>query len=371
MQNIIQNNLLKLVEVMVHIPPRFILAITCAGILLIIPGLGQTQISQGNAAVLALVNTLDNPLYLPIAYNAHGEPKIAGCSIFPYDNIWNTPVDSLPVAANSAAYITAIGAGKHFHADFGQGEWDGGPIGIPFVVVPPSQLDVPIHFTESADESEPGPYPIPANAPIEGGPASGGDRHVLVLESGSCTLYELYSAYPQPNGSWNAGSGAVFALNANGPLRPIEWTSADAAGLPILPGLARYDEVAGGEIRHALRFTVQCTQDDYIWPARHRAGSCNDPSHPKMGQRFRLKADYDIEAPGIPDQVKVILRAMKKYGLILADNGSSWYISGTPDERWDNEQLHWLDENLTGAWMEAVDTSALMIDPNSGQGRQP
>ncbi len=306
--------------------------------------------------------------YLPLIPNQAGGPTISGCQVYPADNVWNTPVDRLPVDAHSADYINSIGPAKTFHADFGSGSWDGGPIGIPYVVVPGSQPGVAIHFVEYGDESDKGPYPVPAGAPVEGGSASDGDRHVLVLDSGTCTLYEMYHAYPQPDGSWNAGSGAVFSLNQNGPLRPAGWTSADAAGLPILPGLARYDEVAEGEIRHALRFTAPCTQPAYIWPARHKAGSCG-PAYPPMGQRFRLKASFDIS--GAPSQTQVILRALKKNGIILADNGSSWYISGAPDERWVNDQLHWLDGHLPGSAFEAVDTSSLMIDPNSGQARQP
>jgi len=288
---------------------------------------------------------------------------------FPANNIWNTPVDHLPVHASSAKYIQSIGSAKTFHADFGSGLWEGAPIGIPFVVVPASQPKVEIHYVEYSNESDPGPFPIPFFAPIEGGPNSNGDRHVLVIETASCTLYELYHAYLQPgDGSWNAGSGAVYDLTADGPLRPAGWTSADAAGLPILPGLARYDEISVGEIRHALRFTAPHTQDQYVWPARHQAGA-HEIEYPPMGQRFRLKASFDISKA--PPQTQVILRAMKKYGIILADNGSAWYVSSAPDKHWDNDQLHWLDQNLYGSAFEAVDSSSLMIDPNSGQAKQP
>jgi hypothetical protein len=285
-------------------------------------------------------------------------------SVFPYDNIWNVPVDTLPVAANSAAYVNTIGAGKTMHADFGSGTWDGGPIGIPFVAVPGTQARVPVTF-DYADESDPGPYPIPPNAPIEGGPDSSGDRHVLVVDQDNCILYELFDAWPQANGSWQAGSGAIFNLRSNA-LRPAGWTSADAAGLPILAGLVRYDEVAAGEIRHALRFTAPQTRQAYVWPARHYASSLTGSQYPPMGQRFRLKAGYDIS--GFAPDVRVILAALKKYGMILADNGSAWYLSGAPDERWDNDDLHQLSQ-IPGSAFEAVDESSLMIDQDSGRAR--
>ena len=291
--------------------------------------------------------------------------KIAGCPLLPANNIWNTPVDTLPLAANSAQYINTIGAGTGMHADFGSGLWDGGPIGIPYITVPGSQEKVAITFYYD-DESDPGPYPIPANAPIEGGSGSDGDRHVLVLDKDNCILYEVYDAHPQGDGSWEAGSGAVYNLKSNA-LRPAGWTSADAAGLPILPGLVRYDEVASGEIDHALRFTAPQTQRKYIWPARHYASSLTGTQYPPMGQRFRLKANVDIS--GYSPQVQVILTALKKYGMILADNGSSWFLSGAPDERWNNDTLQQLS-GIKGSDFEAVDVSSLMINPNSGEARQ-
>jgi uncharacterized membrane protein YgcG len=198
---------------------------------------------------------------------------------------------------------------------------------------------------------------------IEGGSQSAGDRHVLVLDRDSCILYELFSAYPQQNGTWQTGSGAVYDLNSNA-LRPAGWTSADAAGLPILPGLVRYDEVAAGEIRHALRFTAPQTRSDYVWPARHEASSLTGEQIPPMGQRFRLKAGFDISRFSAP--VRVILQAMKTYGLILADNGSAWYISGAPDSRWDNDMLVSELAQVKGSDFEAVDVSPLMVDPDSG-----
>lgn len=293
-------------------------------------------------------------------------PELAGCPAFPEDHAWNTPVDGLPVAARSADYIRAIGAAKPLKADFGAGLWDGGPIGIPFVTVDGSQPRVPVSF-DYQDESDPGPYPIPPGAPIEGGSQSSGDRHVLVLDRAYCLLYETYAAYPQANGSWQAGSGAVFDLRGYA-LRPSGWTSADAAGLPILPGLARFDEVAAGEIRHALRFTAPQTQRAFVWPARHHASNLTDPAYPPMGQRFRLKAEFDISS--FAPELQVILRALKRYGLILADNGSSWYVSGAPDERWDNDLLHDLGR-IPGSAFEAVDTSSLAPDPNSARAATP
>jgi hypothetical protein len=287
------------------------------------------------------------------------------CQLFPANNIWNTPIDTLPVDANSSTYINTIGAGKYVHADFGSGLWEGGPIGIPFTTVPGNQEKVDVTF-DYDDESDPGPYPIPADAPIEGGSDSDGDRHVLVVDRDHCILYELYYAFPQPDGSWTAGSGAIFDLKSND-LRPAGWTSADAAGLPILPGLVRYEEVAAGEINHALRFTAPQTRKKYIWPARHYASHLTGSQYPPMGQRFRLKANFNIS--GFSPEVQVILKALKKYGMFLADNGSSWFISGVPDERWDNDDLHEL-HNVKGSDFEAVDESSLMVDPNSGKALQ-
>ena len=293
------------------------------------------------------------------------QPPTAGtCTLLPADNIWNTPVDTLPVSPNSAAYVNTIGAGSPTHADFGSGLWAGGPIGIPWITVPGTQTKYPATF-QYADESDPGPYPIPLSAPIEGGSASTGDRHAIAIDVDNCVLYELYSAYPQAS-SWQAGSGAIFDLKSNA-LRPATWTSADAAGLPIQPGLARYDEVAAGAIRHALRFTVPHTQKAYVWPARHYASSLTGAQYPPMGQRFRLKASFDISP--FPADVQVILRALQKYGMILADNGSAWYISGEPNAGWNNDHLATM-RNIPGSAYEAVDVSSLMIDPNSGQARQ-
>ena len=297
---------------------------------------------------------------------AQTAPTIAGCPVFPADNVWNTPIDELPVDLSSAAYITSIGTDKGVHPDFGSGLWDGGPIGIPYNVVPGTQPKVAISF-DYADESDPGPYPIPADAEIEGGSDSSGDRHILVIDQDNCILYETWSTYPEEDGSWDAGSGAIFDLRSHA-LRPEGWTSSDAAGLPILPGLVRYDEVASGEIRHALRFTAPRTRKEFIWPARHYASSDTSLNYPPMGQRFRLKAGFDIS--GFSPEVQVILQALKKYGMILADNGSSWFIQGEPDPRWDNDVLVGELRLVKGSSFEAVDESSLMIDPDSGQARQ-
>jgi hypothetical protein len=293
-------------------------------------------------------------------------PSIDGCPVFPADNVWNHRVDTLPLDANSQAYVNNIGATAGLHPDFGSGLWDGGPIGIPFVSVAGTQPFVSIDFIWYGDESDPGPYPVPSNAPIEGGSASDGDRHVLVIDTGTCVLYELYYAWPQTDGSWQAGSGAVFDLRSND-VRPAGWTSADAAGFAIMPGLVRYDEVASGAVNHALRFTVPRTRNTYLWPARHLASSSTDPSRPAMGQRFRLKASFDISVFSPMNQV--ILTALKTYGMFVADNGSSWYLSGAPDERWDNDDLHNLQTRVHGSDFEAVDESSLMVDPNSAQAR--
>ena len=255
-------------------------------------------------------------------------PKIGECDVLPADNIWNTPVDQLPISASSSAWVTTIGTTKPVHADFGSGVYNGAPIGIPYVTVPGTQTKYPASFTY-ADESDPGPYAVPLNAPIEGGAQSSGDRHALAVDTDNCILYELYAAYPQA-ASWTAGAGAIFNLLSNA-LRPSGWTSTDAAGLPIFPGLLRYDEVAAGEIRHAIRFTVPQTQKAFVWPARHYASSLTGTQYPPMGARFRLRAGFDISSFSAANQV--ILRALKKYGMILADNGSAWYISGAPDRR--------------------------------------
>jgi hypothetical protein len=293
--------------------------------------------------------------YLPAVFTS-------GCSTFPANNIWNIPIDKAPVDQHSAAFIQSMGPSTGLHPDFGSGLWEGRPIGIPYVVVSGSVPWRSVSF-DYADESDPGPYPIPDNVPIEGGPDSDGDRHVLVVNTGNCTLYELYAAYPQGNGSWTAGSGAIFDLRSN-LLRPDGWTSADAAGLPIYPGLVRYDEYASGAIKHAIRFTAETTRDAYVWPARHRASDETSTAYPPMGQRFRLKASFNISR--FTPQQQIFLKAFQTYGVILADNGSNWFISGAPDERWNNDWLLGFFGQLHGSDFEAVDVSAMQAFPNSG-----
>jgi hypothetical protein len=297
-------------------------------------------------------------LATPLA--AQPSRDLGNCRIFPFDNIWNTPVDELPLDPNSALYVATIGVTKNLHPDFGSGLYNGVPIGIPFVSVPGTQAKVPVKFTYAA-ESDKGPYPIPPNPPIEG--AGQGDAHLLIVERTNCILYELFAARQGSDGTWQAGSGAIYDLNCNC-LRPATWTSADAAGLPIFPGLVRYDEVASGEIRHALRFTAPQTRKAFSWPARHYASSLTGASYPAMGQRFRLKATFDTSA--FSPQVQVILRALQRYGMILADNGSSWFLSGVPDDRWNNETLVEL-KRVSGDNFEAVDVSTLMLVEDSAR----
>jgi hypothetical protein len=281
-------------------------------------------------------------------------PGAPGCPILPPNNPWNQRVDRLPVDPNSSKYIAAIGLSSPVHPDFGT-VYAGAPNGIPYTVVSNHTKRVPVHF-QYASESDPGPYPIPKGAPIEGGRNSTGDRHVIVVDRGTCTDYELFDARPHNGGRyWTAGSGAIFKLRSDG-LRPKGWTSADAAGLPILPGLARYDEVARGAIDHALRFTAPCTAPRFVYPARHAVSTCSQAWAPPMGLRLRLKASVGISR--LPHQAQVVARALKTYGLMLADNGSPWYISGAPNTRWNDGALHQLDQ-LTGRDFEVVDTGSL------------
>ena len=284
-------------------------------------------------------------------------PTLAGCPVFPASNPWNQKVDKLPVAANSAQLIASMGTAGGVHADFGNGLYNGSRIGIPYVVVHASTTPKSRVTFLYADESDKGPYPIPAGVPIEGYPqhADQGDRHVLIVDRDACRLYEL-SGMSKANGSWSGWSGAIWSLRSNA-VRPAGWTSADAAGLPILPGLARWNgDAATGVIRHALRFTAEHTRRAYIYPARHYASSSTDPSLPPMGLRVRLKAGVKIA--DLPPQARIVAQAMKTYGLILADNGSNWYVSGAPSPKWSNDQLHALGR-LTGADFEVVDTSKL------------
>ena len=286
------------------------------------------------------------------------------CPSFPADSHWHASVAKLAVTSNSSSLVSSVGSSSPLKADFGSGLWDGGPIGIPYVVVPGSQPKVAVTF-DYADESDPGPYPIPASPPIEGGPNATGDRHVLIVDKGACRLYELYDAHRSSTGRWSAGSGATWDLRSNA-LRPAGWTSADAAGLPILPGLVRYDEVAAGRIDHAIRMTVPTSRTTYLWPARHQAGSTTNANVPAMGQRFRLRTS--IRAADFPAQVRPVIVALQTYGAIVADNGSAWYLSGVPDERWDNDALATL-KRLHGSDFEAVDARPMMVSSGSGQAR--
>ncbi|MEQ1761471.1 MAG: Ig-like domain-containing protein, partial [Vicinamibacterales bacterium] len=297
---------------------------------------------------------------LAVASSSYAQQVIGGCSILPATSVWNTPVDTLPVLANSSSMVNTIGASRGFHADFGAGMWDGGPIGIPFITVNGSQAKYAASFLY-ADESDPGPYAVPLNVPIEGGPNATGDRHAIALDTTNCILYEFFRAFPNSS-TWTADSGAIYDLTSNA-LRPQTWTSADAAGLPILPGLITYDELLSGEIKHAIRFTAPQTRREFVWPARHYASSLTGTQYPRMGERFRLKASFDIS--GYPADIQVILRAMKKYGIILADNGSSWFISGAPDSRWNDDNLHRLGQ-LLGSNFEAVDATVLRVSADSG-----
>jgi len=276
-------------------------------------------------------------------------PGAAACPVFPATSAWNERVDRLPVAAGSAGLISSIGLDAGLHPDFGSGLWDGGRIGIPYDVVSKKTPRSHVRF-EYADESDRVAYPIPRGVHVE----AGSDRHALLLDRSTCRLYELF-ALRRSGGRWTAGSGAVFDLRSNR-VRTAGWTSADAAGLPIFPGLARYDEVARGVIDHALRFTAARTRRAYVYPARHFASSSDDPSLPPMGLRVRLKASVDIS--GFPRQARIVLQALKTYGMILADNGSPWYISGAPNSRWSNDDLHTLGR-ITGADFEVVDTTSL------------
>ena len=290
-------------------------------------------------------------------------PGARGCPVFPKSNHFNQRVDRLPVHSNSEAIVRSIGVNETMHADFGSGLYEGGPIGIPFVTVGKGRPRVPVSF-EYASESNRGPYPIPANAPIEGGRDSEGDRHVIVVDKSRCRLYELFAAYPQDGGArWSAGSGAIWNLRSNR-LRPRGWTSADAAGLPILPGLARFDEVKRGRIDHALRFTASETRNAFVYPARHFASEETDPDLPAMGQRLRLKRGFDVSR--FPRQTRIVLRALKRYGMILADNGSPWFVSGAPNPGWNNDDLHSL-HRVPGSAFEVVDTNSL---PRPGAGNR-
>jgi hypothetical protein len=309
-------------------------------------------------------------MFLSPIGDALAAPTLGGCPVFPANNYWNTPVDSLPVHASSATWVNSIGATAKLHPDWGNVLADN--FGIPFTTVAGTQPNVPIIFDPNgySDESDPGPFPIPPSAPVEGGNASDGDRHVIVVDTTNCKLYELYNAFSVGGGtSWSVYSSAKFDLRSNA-LRPAEWTSADAAGLAIFPGLVRWDEVAAGEIAHAIRFTANNiwgrvgNVQKYLWPARHASGSNTDSARPPMGARFRLKSAFDISH--FDARTQVILRAFKKYGLVLADGGSNWYFQGVSDTRWPDLVFDEL-KSVAGSNFEAVDTSVMQVDPNTAE----
>src|ERR687888_2438962 len=272
-------------------------------------------------------------------------PRAPRCPVFPKSNVWNRRVDRLPVAANSDAIIASIGTGTGLHADFGSGLWEGKPIGIPFDVVTRKTPRSRVAF-EYGDESDHVGYPIPKRVHIEGG----SDHHALLIDRSACRLYEL-GGLERRGGRWHAWAGATWSLSSNR-VRPAGWTSADAAGLPIFPGLARYDEVRRGVIDHALRFTVRRTRRAYVYPARHYANSLTDPSLPRMGERLRLKRSVDVRS--FPRQARIVLVALKRYGMILADNGANWYITGAPSPGWSNDQLHTLGRLLVDLFRDSA-----------------
>jgi hypothetical protein len=299
------------------------------------------------SAAFAAASAVLSQSYTPDSF---GQPPRAGnCPVFPADNPWNWDISKAPVDPKSDAYVANISSrgDDHLHADFGSNP----DYGIPYVVVSGDQAPVPINFTEYGDESDPGPYPVPPDAPVE----AGDDQHVLVIDGGNCKLYELYHAERSGDG-WNAGSGAVFDLLSDR-LRPETWTSADAAGLPIFAGLVRYDEVKSGRITHALRFTVEQSSPGYIYPATHNASNSDDPGAPPMGLRMRMRADYDLS--GISGDARVIAEALKTYGMIVADNGTSWFITGATDSRWNDDDLDQL-KGIPSSAFEVVQTGEII-----------
>ena len=286
------------------------------------------------------------------------------CSAFPADNVWNTPITDLPVSANSTTWLQSMDASTTFlHPDYGPTRNPRLPYGIPWQITPPRQALVPIKFAY-ASESDPGPYPLSASTPIE----SGSDRHAIMVNPSTCVLYELFHTHYHPHNKSKAGSGAIWSLRSNA-LRTAGWTSADAAGLPILPGLVNYDEVASGSMDHAIRFTAECTQAAYLWPARHEAGR-DDSDCPPMGARFRLSARFSLPASQCSNMCQTVVTTMKTYGLILADNGSNWFFQGTADTRWTDSEVDQLKQIPASAFV-AVDESCLMVNANSGQAYQP
>jgi hypothetical protein len=300
-----------------------------------------------------------------------GGPRLpqTGCPAFPSDNVWDTPISGLPVDPRSAAWLAHMASGSTFlHPDYGPAGGGARPYGISWQVTPPHPAFVRVHF-QYASQSDRGPYPFSARTPIEGGPNATGDRHALMVDPATCVLYELYDAHYHPGNGSTAGSGAIWNLRSNR-LRPSGWTSADAAGLPILPGLVNYDEVMSGQLDHAIRFTAQTTSTSDLWPARHEAGSTASADVAPMGARFRLNRRFTLPSSRCARPCQVVITAMKTYGLILADNGSNWYFGGTADRRWTDTMVDQLKQ-VPAAAFRAVDESCLMVTPNSGEARQP
>jgi hypothetical protein len=331
-------------------------AVACAGGGSALPGpfSGNSQLNPPTANPTVTPSSNPSPVASPTpapSGTAAAVPVIGSCRVFPANNPWNTDISRYPVDPNSNNYLTHMNAfTKHLHPDFGSNP----TYGIPYITVPGTQARVPMSFTY-ASESDPGPYPFPPNAPIEGGSGSTGDRHVLVIDRDNCVLYETFSSYYVGPG-WNAGSGAIFHFNSNA-LRPDHWTSADAAGLPIFPGLVRYYEVQQGAINHALRFTVHQTQKGFIHPATHFASSSVDPNDPPMGLRVRLKANYDISH--FTGESHVVLVALKKYGMFIADNGSDWFITGETNTNWNDSDLNQM-KTVPASAFEVVQTGAII-----------
>ncbi len=337
----------------------------CARALLLFVGLLATVVcavaSGGQAGALPAASGVTGTGPAPLLPGTE-------CPAFPADNVWNTPVSGLPVDSRSTAWLSHMAAGKTFlHPDYGPGGGES-PYGIPWQVTVRHPALVKVRFTY-ADESDRGPYPFSARTPIEGGPSGAGDRHALIVDPATCVLYELYDARYRRGGASTAGSGAIWDLTSNR-LRPAGWTSADAAGLPILPGLVNYEEVKSGHLDHAIRFTADRTSTSYVWPARHQAGSTSSHAYPPMGARFRLKASFRLSASRCARPCQIVIQAMKTYGLILADNGSNWFFQGTSDRRWTYTMVDQLKQIPASAF-QAVDERCLMVSANSGQARQP
>jgi hypothetical protein len=319
----------------------------------------RTRTAIGVATMIALASVTVRVATASAATTIPG----TGCPAFPANNVWNTKVSRLPVHARSKQWMASMhGATKNLHPDYGPAGGDDPPYGIPWEIVPPGRSKVPVSF-EYASESDPGPYPISTATPIEGG----SDRHALMVDPATCTLYELFAAHRVNGGGWAAGSGAIWSLTSNA-LRPAGWTSADAAGLPILPGLVNYDEVHAGAMNHAIRVTAGCTRRSYLWPARHQAGAAS--TCPPMGTRFRLRASFTLPASQCAAHCQTVLTTMKRYGLILADNGSDWFLTGTADARWTSTDVDQL-KHIPARQFLVVDESCLRVGANIGTAHQP